>query len=297
MIPLFDFGGSAGGLQTAAQEVGTFYARHPLFPESRCARPIEDARCFFALAAAAKQALAIEGSSHYRGYSEMRNERDWREQIHFGREEPAHAHYALRGPNLWPDDPDWTARMRQLMADLEQASRDILAALAAPYCLMRDDEKPYLLMKLIHYPPPVSPQSGVAAHVDFSWITLLLQDDTGGLEVRTPRGDWMEAPAVPGCLIVNLGEILQFATRGRYQATPHRVTNRSGSRSRISIPFFLNPGLCTRIQPLCSGPTPIHDADHVHRVLEPADDTPFLFGEAEWLRKGLGIWCRTCAAA
>jgi isopenicillin N synthase-like dioxygenase len=189
----------------------------------------------------------------------------------------------LRGPNLWPADPAWRDRMLRLMSDLERAGRDILSALAAGLSARED---PYLLLKLIHYPPTEVPQSGVAAHVDFSWITLLLQDDTGGLEVCTPSGEWIEVPPTPGALSVNIGEILQFATRGYFQATPHRVRNRSASRSRFSLPFFLNPGLDTLVEPAA--------AEHVHRVFAADDRAPFVFGEEEWRRKGLGVWCAEC---
>ena len=123
---------------------------------------------------------------------------------------------------------------------------------------------------------------GVAAHVDFSWVTLLLQDATGGLEVCTPAGEWMEAPFISGTLLVNLGEILQFATGGLYQATPHRVT--TAERDRISLPFFLNPALDSVI-------SPVEPGAHVHRVLRAA---PLQFGEEEWKRKGLGVWCAAC---
>jgi isopenicillin N synthase-like dioxygenase len=70
----------------------------------------------------------------------------------------------------------------------------------------------YLLLKLIHYiaPPAGMPQSGVAPHVDSSWITLLLQDETGGLEICMPDGAWTPVPPVPGAQVVNTGEILEF---------------------------------------------------------------------------------------
>jgi isopenicillin N synthase-like dioxygenase len=133
-----------------------------------------------------------------------------------------------------------------------------------------------------HEAPGGVARPGVAAHVDFSWVTLLLQDGTGGLEVCTPEGEWMAAEPRPGTLLVNLGEILQFATGGYYQATPHRVT--TGARARVSMPFFLNPSLDTVVRPVETGA-------HVHRVLRPEG---LHFGEEEWRRKGMGIWCAEC---
>lgn len=304
LIPLLDLPdvlspGFALQARKAMQRPGCFALRHPLFPKDRCEQVLSDARAFFALPSELKRSLGIERSEHFRGYSEMHNERDFREQIHFGREEAFNsrdpAYEQLRGRNLWPPDPAWQGRILRLMDDLEQAGRDVLAALASA-SFLAPDEKSYLLLKLIHYPAPPSrpPRAGVAPHVDFSWITLLIQDDAGGLDIRTPDGEWLPVPSIPGTLIVNAGEILEFATGGYYKATPHRVVNRSQTRSRVSLPFFLNPALDTRIEPgESAGNTTRHD-DHVHRVLRPSDQEPFVFGEAEWMRKGLGVWCAAC---
>src|SRR5689334_1592212 len=75
--------------RAAARRFGCFYVAHPRFSRERCVEALADAREFFSLSPAAKASVAIEASPHWRGYSEMRNTRDWREQIHFGREEPA----------------------------------------------------------------------------------------------------------------------------------------------------------------------------------------------------------------
>jgi isopenicillin N synthase-like dioxygenase len=300
-IAHFDLTGavSSAGLEEAAGRTGCFYVSHPLFPASRCAEALQDARAFFNLPSDEKRTLAIEGSPHFRGYSEMHNERDWREQIHFGREEQAcgaePAYARLRGPNLWPSDAEWRSRLLRLMDDLERVGREVLAGLVMGLA----DEEPYLLLKLIHYqiPPDGVPRSGVAPHVDFSWITLLLQDDAGGLEARTPDGMWLDVPPVAGALVVNIGEILQFASGGKYLATPHRVLNRG---SRVSMPFFLNPGLGTRVEghmsggPRRAGPFRMCQGEHVHRVLTGSEEEPFVFGDAEWKRKGLGVWCGEC---
>lgn len=292
-------------LRAAVREQGCFYAQHPLFPTERCAAVFEDAQTFFALPPAIKRSLAIANSPHFRGYSEMFNARDWREQIHFGREEAGcsqPSYNQLRGPNQWPPDSIWQARLLSLMRDLEQAGRDILAALAEtlglqPLNWLPADEEPYLLLKLIHYLvlPNGVPCSGVAPHVDFSWITLLIQDETGGLEAQVPTGDWIPVPPLPGTLVVNIGEVLAFATQGYYRATPHRVVN--AKQSRISVPFFLNPALtrCIESMPLAGEPeNRSTDSLHVHRIFPRLPHTPFIFGEAEWRRKGQGVWCADC---
>ena len=86
-------------------------------------------------------------------------------------------------------------------------------------------------------------------HSDSGAFTILWQDDSGGLEVRNGAGDWVGATPIPNTLVVNIGNIMQYWSNGRFTATTHRVINRSG-RERYSIPFFVNPDPSTMIRPL-----------------------------------------------
>lgn len=299
-------------LRDALIKSGCFRLRHPALPPERLAAVLDDTRAFFNLPYAIKSALAIEHSQHFRGYSEMKNERDWREQLHLGAERPSLGNeppfLQLEGPNLWPPDHTWRDRILRYLSDVADVGKEILANICAsvginPTALA---DKPgldsYLVMKLICYHPQPEIDAcrpGVAAHVDFSWITLTLQDSTGGLEIRTPGGQWIPVEPEPGTLLVHIGEILAFATQGLFCSTPHRVINRMFDQSRLSIPIFLNPSLQTIVTPI-AGVSPVdacrtNDDSHVHRVLssaEPGD--AFLFGEAEWRRKGLNVWCTEC---
>jgi isopenicillin N synthase-like dioxygenase len=203
----------------------------------------------------------------------------------------------LEGPNLWPPDSTWRDRILRYLSTVEEIGKEVLANLGVGLSL-----HPYVVMKLICYHPQPRADSfrpGVAAHVDFSWITLTLEDDAGGLEVRVPDGRWIAVEPEPGTLLVHVGEILAFATHGRFCATPHRVVNRLTTRSRISIPFFLNPSLHTIVAPVAdlsnTRARDCADDSHVHRVLSPAaSGNSFLFGAAEWRRKGLNVWCTEC---
>ena len=296
-------------------EFGCFRLRHPALPSERVAEVLSDARAFFALPQEIKSAIAIDNSQHFRGYSEMKNERDWREQLHLGGEHAALGDeppfLRLEGPNLWPPDPAWRERILNYLSTVEAIGKDLLVKLSVGLGLNptsfadKPGLHPYLVMKLICYHPQPEInrlRPGVAAHVDFSWITMTLEDETGGLEVRVPDGDWIAVEPEPGTLLVHAGEILAFATRGRFCATPHRVINRLCTRSRVSIPFFLNPSLHTTVMPLADV-TNGHareclDDSHVHRVLSPAEPgEPFHFGAAEWSRKGLNVWCTECVGS
>jgi isopenicillin N synthase-like dioxygenase len=247
----------------ALRESGGFLLS-PSIDRNLWSEAVEAAHAFFALPTAVKATTAIERSPHFRGWSEMHNERDWREQIHFGRERPAAgddpafpAFQRLEGPNLWPPDRRWRATIAAYLDAVAELGERLLACVAADLGLpaspfARVGRDGYLLLKLIGYHPQPSVEahrSGVAAHVDFSWLTLTLQDSPG-LHVLPPGGSWVQVEAVPGSLWVHAGELLQVASGGAYQATPHRVINPSLDHTRVSLPLFLNPPLTGRVGPL-----------------------------------------------
>ena len=246
------------------------------------------ARQFFALPPAEKERVHIRHSPHFRGFSEMKNSRDWREQIHLGLELEA-GQRPLRGPNLWPEalGPEWRARVLAFLDEAGQTGQRLLAELGLP---VAGDAEPYLLMKMICYHPQPDPdrlQPGVAAHCDWSWITLLYQDDAGGLQEQREDGSWED---VNTPFSVTIGELAEIASGGRLRATRHRVVNRSSTRSRISIPVFI----CPPLEAIVSGTRHcfVERHGHVHRVRNPAQAWPDShFGESEWKRKGLGQWC------
>lgn len=264
---------------------------------------LRHAEAFFARPESEKARLAIPGSPHHRGWSLMHNERDWREQVHLGRERVPVAGgpdwTRLEGPNLWPD-PDAGFRAA-LEAQLEAGAAlgaALMRALAPAFGIgpaVYDQEGSYTLLKLLAYPPQragEAPRRGVAAHVDFSLLTLVAQDGEGGLEIQEPGGRWVAVEPVPDTLVLHVGEVLEALTGGRLLATPHRVTHRGSARARISLPCFFNPPLAAWIR---ARPAPRREdlVGHVHRVLT-GREGPFRFGEAEWRRKGLNRWCAAC---
>ncbi|MFN8011717.1 MAG: 2-oxoglutarate and iron-dependent oxygenase domain-containing protein [Holophagaceae bacterium] len=293
----------ARALREALETHGWARLSLPPGPARLAADALRQAEAFFARPEAEKARLAIEGSPHHRGWSVMHNERDWREQLHLGRERAALEGGAdgmrLQGPNRWPT-PD--GGFRQAVGAHLEACAEIGAALMAalapdfgipPEVYDRDDG--YVLLKLIAYHPQPEggpPRRGVAAHVDFSLLTLVAQDGGGGLEVQSPEGVWTAVPPQPDTLVLHAGELLEALSGGRIRATPHRVTHRGARRARISLPMFVNPPLRAWIHPRPAPPR-VAGGGHVHRVLT-GTEGPFRFGEAEWGRKGLNRWCAAC---
>lgn len=264
------------------------------------------AQRFFALPDAEKSGLDIRHSPHFRGYSRMHNERDFREQIHFGRETAPVPTGApcdrLAGPNLWPRDPAWRARLLDYLASAEVAATRALELLAR--ALGHDagawlGSSPYVLLKLIGYHAQeragTAPRRGVAAHLDFSLLTLTLQDDVGGLDVQGPDGVWVRVAPREHTWMLHVGELLPYVlgAGGGLVATPHRVLNLSTSRMRCSLPFFLSPSLDT-VLVRGSGAVAGVAGEHVHAVLAGTPPAKLHYGEAEWRRKGENVWCATC---
>ena len=85
-------------------------------------------------------------------------------------------------------------------------------------------------------------------------VTYVLQDSLGGLEVQTLDGgtQWTQAPPIEGSIVVNIGDLLQFWSAGKYRATPHRVVvdSTTSQNSRYSIAMFVHPNHDTLIKPL-----------------------------------------------
>ena len=257
-------------LQTTCHLTGFFYLRHPALVSGSLARIFRQAREFFILPFEEKNAIHISRSPHYRGYSildeeETRGTPDHKETLDLGMEAsplPAGPDYhILQGPNQWPGSiPEFreatTAYLSEVRAVGEQLMRTLAASLSLPEeTFARHFDPPYCMLRLIAYPPvsgDVPQQQGIGEHTDFGCLTILAQDDVGGLEVRNADGSWITAEPKPDCLIVNLGDMLETWTARYFMATPHRVRSPRGDATRFSIPFFLEPSLDTEVEPLPS---------------------------------------------
>jgi isopenicillin N synthase-like dioxygenase len=151
------------------------------------------------------------------------------------------------------------------MAAMTGLGHALLGAVAAGLGLPADwfattvATEPTVLFRIFRYPPGDDVGWGVAEHTDYGLLTILAQDRHGGLEVRGPDG-WLAVPAGPDVLVVNLGDMLDRMTEGRYRSTPHRVRNTSG-HERLSFPFFVDPSWDAVCRPLpLAGTPPADDA-------------------------------------
>src|SRR5699024_937556 len=85
---------------------------------------------------------------------------------------------------------------------------------------------PTILFRIFRYPAARDLDGwGVAEHTDYGLLTILAHDGRSGLQVRTRTG-WLDVPTAEDTFVVNIGDMLDRLTGGRYRSTPHRVLRR-----------------------------------------------------------------------
>jgi isopenicillin N synthase-like dioxygenase len=281
-LPIIDFAGAgdeaiAAQLDAAFSGIGFCYFRGIGVDPALVDGVFTASRRFHALPRSAKDAIAM--NRFHRGYMAPKssiietssvarvtrpNDSESFMLMHEVRSTDPRFGRPLDGPNQWPDLPEF----RPDVEAYEQAMRGfclrLLPALAIALGLPRDwfarhFQQPTTFLRLLHYPPrPIDAPDdafGSAPHTDYGFITILAQDDRGGLEVRRRDGIWLKAPPIPGTWVVNVADMLSRWTNGRWQSTPHRVKNVSG-RDRYSCPYFFDVSMDTVVEvlPTCQGP-------------------------------------------
>ena len=138
----------------------------------------------------------------------------------------------------------------------DRLSATLLEALADasgidPTALLALFDAPLTNMTLLHYPPgpPTGESLGIHPHKDISAVTILQPDPAGGLDVQGRDGRWIEAVGPPEALLVNVGDLLELWSGGRFVSTPHRVVNRTDN-DRYSAPYFAVPNHGVVVKPL-----------------------------------------------
>lgn len=241
-------------------------------------RQLEEAsRAFFALPEQEKLAIHMpKGGRAWRGYFPVGEELtsgkpDLKEGLYFGEELPethpkVQAAVPMHGRNLFPRRPallgDLVLAYMQALTQLgHHLMRGLSLSLGLPETYLYDHytSDAFTLFRIFHYPGSISPEQegqwGVGTHTDYGLLTILKQDEVGGLQIQHPNG-WLDAPYLPDSFVCNIGDMLDFLSQGRYRSTPHRVRNTS-RRGRLSFPFFFDPGFDAPLRPLPLGHLPL----------------------------------------
>ncbi len=278
-VPVIDLGpfldggdkpGVARAIGRACREVGFFYVGNHGVPEARIEAAFAEARRFFAQPLEAKTAIHVSKSyPRQRGYVPLFEENtdpavtaDLKECFDLGRELPPD-HPAVRagtpfhGPNVWPEGlPGFRAAIAAYYDAVLDLSLTLTRAVALSLDLPEDHfadklDRAVTTLRLIDYPPQqgrIEPATfGCGAHTDYGFLTVLAQDQAGGLQLRNCAGDWIAAPPISGTFVVNIAEMVERWTNGLYPATLHRVINTS-ERERFSMPFFLDTNYDARVE-------------------------------------------------
>ncbi|PWE54577.1 2-oxobutyrate oxidase [Metarhizobium album] len=268
-LPTIDFSRFYGGpaeregfikdLTRILHDHGFFYLTGHGVPQSLIDDVLATSKRFFALPEADKLAIEMVKSPHFRGYNRAgyertRGEQDWREQLDINTEGasveagPETPWNRLYGPNQWPEAlPELKPLLLRYQEEVTRIGIDVLKAIALSLGQPENafaeiyEPSPSQLLKIIRYPgrEAAGSDQGVGAHKDGGFVTVLLQDTTPGLRIRTEEGVWIEAPPVPGTFIINSGELLELATNGFVRADVHDVVTPPAGTERFSVAFFL----------------------------------------------------------
>jgi isopenicillin N synthase-like dioxygenase len=258
-------------IQVACRTCGFFYVTGHDVPADLLAELAGASAEFFALPVADKLEIGMErGGRAWRGYFPVggeltSGEPDLKEGLYFGAELPEDdprvlSGLPLHGRNLFPRQvPRLCELVLAYLDAMTGLGQCVLSGVALSlgldpgYFADGYTADPTVLFRIFSYPPslPTGPGAGgwgVGEHTDYGLLTLLAQDDSGGLQVAGPDG-WLDAPPIPGTFVCNIGDMLDRLTGGWYRSTPHRVRNLSG-RTRLSFPFFLDPSFTAEVPPL-----------------------------------------------
>ncbi|KIW52346.1 hypothetical protein PV05_07988 [Exophiala xenobiotica] len=272
---------AAEELVKACREVGFVYIQNHGVPQEELNRAFEVSKKFYDLPTEAKlKAPHPPGWAVHRGYSwpglekvsnvlsktddeesvkQLRETQDFKESYEVGSENNPNQ------PNVWPPDdvmPEWRPFMTSFYWTCFEAAKRILRALALGIGLEEDHllryhSGDYNQLRLLHYPPvPAQAIEGgklarMPAHTDWSTMTMLFQDDCGGLQVEDPKrpGDFIDVAPIPGTLVMNVGDLLMRWSNDYLKSTLHRVQlpprqdrfsgDERMTRARYSIPYFI----------------------------------------------------------
>jgi isopenicillin N synthase-like dioxygenase len=273
---------TAAALGAASENIGFYFIANHGVPQALIDRVFAEAERFHHLPLERKMAvraldqpigyLPVGGQTQRAELYGTRSKHPDRSASYYIREEyaPDHPDRLAGKPwvfaNRWPADLpgfretllDYFATMTALMKQLLPLQSTALG-LGPDWLSNHDAFKPMNgTLRLLNYPPRIAAndgQYGIGPHTDFGYTTILAQAKKPGLEILSRSGEWLEAPAYDGYLLVNNSDLLQRWSNGRFRSAPHRVFNLEGDE-RFSIPFFVSTRWDVRLEclPSCQGP-------------------------------------------
>ncbi|MCO5571210.1 hypothetical protein L7F22_024945 [Adiantum nelumboides] len=253
----------------ACEEWGFFQVINHDIPLQAIHNLKEGAKAFFALPLADK--LQVKRSfEHALGYNDgelTKNARDWKEVFDIAAEGclelPAHFHgdhlHTRTTLNQWPSAmPHLRMVIEEYVSATKELAFTLLHLIAQSLGLPpRYFDEHFLASKTVrlrlnHYPISPAPHQlalCIGAHKDTGALTILLQDDVGGLEVKQKDGQWIPVKPNPIAPVINVGDVIQVYSNDKYKSVEHRVLTNKGA-DRYSFPLFFNPAHWVMVSPI-----------------------------------------------
>ena len=274
----------AQALLAASQDLGFIYINGHGIPDEVITAARGCALDFFQSAEQEKRRYTI--SDKHRGWlsqggAKMQDDlaADLKESFIWGYQDDAGdtpCDHELRGPNQWPDFvPGMESAALDYFNHADRVARCLLRGFALGLNLeadffLRNSQVPLSRASFVYYPGQTASSDkaafGVGPHTDFGLLTVLCQDHVGGLQVENLNGEWIDAPPIPGTLVVNVGDLLERWTDGAFRSTPHRVIN-SSAEERLSLVLAFDPNPETMINA-----ADIYDNGHQMKLNETKQD-------------------------
>lgn len=261
----------AAALDKACKEVGFLYLKGEQFNFEYVQDLIQVTKAYFEQDLALKMQRYIGLSKNHSGYVPVGEEQfsgqsyDLKEAFDVNYDyQGAKTDCPLLGPTLWPEDAQFKRTVSQYYQHLRGISQQIFRAFALALGVNEDffdakiTEAPSQL-RLIHYPynPEVKDAEGIGAHTDYECFTLLLPT-APGLQVFNKQGEWIDIPLIENTLVMNIGDMMEILSNGKYLATKHRV--KKVGEERYSFPLFCACNYDTVIEPIVETDVPRYSA-------------------------------------
>lgn len=251
-------------LAAACREWGFFLLTEHGVSEEAQQRFMFETKRFFACPSDEKRKITRTAENPWGFYDQelTKNRRDWKEIFDFGRDQD-HATWDSR--SQWPE----LVGFREVMMDWFSTCEDLSRRLLSQVTLTLGDDSTLLtrhfapvhssFLRLNYYPVcddpadgslsrPAEGHLGISHHTDAGAVTVLFQDAVPGLQVEHD-GRWFTIDPIPGAFIINIGDMVEVWSNGRYRAPLHRVLA-NDSDERFSAPFFYNPAFDTNVAPI-----------------------------------------------
>ncbi|WP_287911213.1 2OG-Fe(II) oxygenase family protein [Acinetobacter sp.] len=251
----------AHALDQACKDVGFLYLKGDQFKPELFEKLHQIAQQYFAQDTALKMQNYIGLSENHSGYVPIGEERFVENSYDLKEAYDVNYDYLgledrrpLVGPTQWPDDPSFKVHVSNYYQHIKKIGQQIFQSFALALDLDEDYFNAHISkapsqLRLIHYPyiADIQDKEGIGAHTDYECFTLLLPT-APGLQVLNKAGQWMDVPLLENTLIMNIGDMMEILSNGRYLATKHRV--KKVAEERYSFPFFFSCDYDYIIQPL-----------------------------------------------